>query len=160
MSAASGGGRMGGAGGIGAGLGGRGPIGAGGGLGTNVPGAADSGSLGGAASTGASRTGIPAAGPMDGSGGIGAETGMGAGLPAGGSAREDSAVQLSGRGNTGAVNGAHASAAARTVPQPTGIPGVMLAGSSTASGLFLNGDRKDIKLESGTRFELGVVADR
>jgi hypothetical protein len=36
----------------------------------------------------------------------------------------------------------------------------MLAGSSTASGLLLNADRRDIRFESGMRFELGVVADR
>jgi hypothetical protein len=36
----------------------------------------------------------------------------------------------------------------------------MLAGSSSSSGLLIEGDRKDIEFTSGTRFEMGVVGDR
>jgi hypothetical protein len=37
---------------------------------------------------------------------------------------------------------------------------VMLAGVSTSSGLLINADRRNIELEGGTLFDLGVVADR
>lgn len=55
--------------------------------------------------------------------------------------------------------GAHSVAVARAIPHPTGIPGVMLAGNSTSSGLLL-ASRKDIQFESGTEMQLGIVADR
>jgi hypothetical protein len=87
----------------------------------------------------------------------GAGTNVGAG---GIGARDDTAVQLAGHGDGPVSGGAHAAAAARAVPHSTGVPGVMLAGSSTSSGLFIDSDRREIQLESGTRFELGVVADR
>jgi hypothetical protein len=87
----------------------------------------------------------------------GAGTNVGAGSIG---ARDDTAVQLAGHGDGPVSGGAHAAAAARTVPHSTGVPGVMLAGSSTSSGLFIDSDRREIQLQSGTRFELGVVADR
>lgn len=94
-------------------------------------------------------------------GGTGADIGTGAGptLDAGVNAREDSAVQLAGHGDNTADRGVHAAAAQRSVPHPTGIPGIMLAGSSSSSGLLLNADRREIEFDSGTRFELGIVAD-
>ena len=55
--------------------------------------------------------------------------------------------------------GAHQRAAARAVPRPTAIPGVMLAGNSTASGVFL-ASMKDIQFASGTQMQLGITADR
>ena len=160
MSGGMGGGRMGAGGGMDAGIGGRGgAIGSGGDLGASSPGAIDAGGLGGGAATGASRTGGAATGTVAGAD-AGVDTSAGAGLPVDANTRQDSAVQLAGHGDTGVGGGAHAAAAARTVPRPTGIPGIMLAGSSTASGLLLNADRGDIRFESGMRFELGVVADR
>ncbi len=55
--------------------------------------------------------------------------------------------------------GAHGIAAARAVPHPTNIPGVMLAGNSTSSGVLL-ASRQNIRIDSGTQIELGVAADR
>jgi hypothetical protein len=55
--------------------------------------------------------------------------------------------------------GAHGVAAARARPHPTGIPGVMLAGNSTSSGVLL-APRENIQIESGTEIQLGVAADR
>lgn len=160
MSSPMSGGRMGAGGGMGAGIGGRGGgLGSGGDLGATGPGATEAGSLGGAATSGANRAGDAATGTVAGAG-TGVDAAAGAGPPIDVNAREDAAVQLAGHGDTGVEGGAHAAAAARTVPHPTGIPGVTLAGSSTASGLLLNADRRDIQFQSGTRFELGVVADR
>jgi len=51
---------------------------------------------------------------------------------------------------------AHRLAAARAVPRPTAIPGVLLAGSSTASGVFLS-RQKDIEIESGTEMLVGII---
>jgi len=68
-------------------------------------------------------------------------------------------VQLAGHGDLNANVGAHQAAAARAVPHPTEIPGVMLAGNSSASGVFL-ATRKDIQFASGTQMQLGIVADR
>jgi len=142
----SGGGRMGG-GGRGGVLGGA--LGAGG----NAP--ADAGSLGGGAVNGTiDRTGNSTA--------AGTNTNVGAnvGGVGGVDAREDTSVQVAGHGDGPVTGGAHAAAAARAVPHTTGIPGVLVAGSSTSSGLFINSDRHELQLENGTRFELGVVADR
>ena len=69
------------------------------------------------------------------------------------------AVQLAGHGDLNENVGAHQAAAARAVPHPTAIPGVMLAGNSSASGVFL-ASMKDIQFESGTQMQLGIVADR
>jgi hypothetical protein len=69
-------------------------------------------------------------------------------------------VQLAGHGEDVNENtGAHQLAAARSVPHPTAIPGVMLAGNSSSSGVFL-ASRKDIEFASGTQMQLGIVADR
>ena len=62
-------------------------------------------------------------------------------------------------GGLNAGTGAHSIAAARAIPHPTGIPGVMLAGNNSSSGLLL-ASRKDIQFESGTQVQLGIVADR
>ncbi len=67
------------------------------------------------------------------------------------------AVEAAGHGDLGLDTGAHAAEAARAVPRPTRVPGLMLAGSSTASGLLL-ASRKNIELESGTQMQLGIVA--
>ncbi len=66
-------------------------------------------------------------------------------------------VQLAGHGDQNENVGAHQAAAARAIPHPTAIPGVMLAGNSTASGVFL-ASMKDIQFESGTQMQLGIVA--
>jgi hypothetical protein len=68
-------------------------------------------------------------------------------------------VQLAGHGDQNENVGAHQAAAARAIPHPTAIPGVMLAGNSTASGAFL-ASMKDIQFESGTQMQLGIVADQ
>jgi hypothetical protein len=69
------------------------------------------------------------------------------------------AVQLAGHGEDVNENtGAHQLAAARAVPHPTAIPGVMLAGNSSSSGVFL-ASRKDVAFESGTQMQLGIVRD-
>jgi len=72
---------------------------------------------------------------------------------------EDSSKAVAGRGDLTADTGAHGVAAARARPHPTGIPGVMLAGNSSSSGVLL-ASLKNIHFESGTQIQLGVVADR
>ena len=67
-------------------------------------------------------------------------------------------VEEAGHGDLNADMGAHRQAAARAVPRPTAIPGVMLAGSSSASGMFL-ASRKNVEFESGTQMQLGIVRD-
>jgi hypothetical protein len=69
------------------------------------------------------------------------------------------AVQLGGHGDPDDTRDAHKAAAARAVPHPTAIPGLLLAGSSTASGVFLSRP-KDIEIQSGTEMQLGIAADR
>jgi hypothetical protein len=163
MSASSmGGGRMGGA---GIGTGGSGVHG-----GSGMPGG--SGSLGpnGPVDAGAANTNVGGpvdrAGTMAGTGtGVDANSNIGAGagmgnVGAAAGANQDSAVQLAGHGDAPITGGAHAAAAARTVPRETGIPGIMLAGSSTSSGLLIDADRRDLEFAGGTRFEMGVVADQ
>jgi hypothetical protein len=71
----------------------------------------------------------------------------------------DTAVETAGHGDLNLSSGVHAQAAARAAPHATGIPGVMLAGSSSASGLF-SASRKDVEFESGTEMQLGIVANR
>jgi hypothetical protein len=142
----------------------RGGGGIGGGVGAGTGVAGDAGSLG--AGTAGGVAGGTAGGSVDRNGiptnaGAGVGTGADAGaLGASASTREDSAVQFDGHGDAPINGGAHAAAAQRSVPHPTGIPGVMLAGSSTSSGLLIEGDRKEIEITSGTRFEMGVVGDR
>jgi len=55
-----------------------------------------------------------------------------------------------------AGTGAHAVAAARAIPHTTQIPGVLLAGNSSSSGVLLSLIR-DIQFESGTEIQLGVA---
>jgi hypothetical protein len=55
--------------------------------------------------------------------------------------------------------GAHGVAAARAVPHATGIPGVMLAGNSSSSGVLL-APLKNIQFESGTQIQLGVASGK
>lgn len=74
-----------------------------------------------------------------------------------GSKTDAGAVETAGHGDPGLDTGAHAAAAARAVPRPTRVPGLMLAGSSSASGLLL-ASRKNIELDSGTQMQLGIVA--
>jgi hypothetical protein len=52
--------------------------------------------------------------------------------------------------------GAHAVAAARAVPRTTQIPGVLLAGNSSSSGVLLSLIR-NIQFDSGTEIQLGVA---
>lgn len=70
---------------------------------------------------------------------------------------QNSAVQIAGHGDQNLNTDAHAVAAARAVPRPTGIPGINLVGSATGSGLLL-GSGQNIELQSGTRMQLGIVA--
>jgi len=84
---------------------------------------------------------------------VGEQTGANANPDVGG------AVQLAGHGDLNDQIGAHQQAAARAVPHPTEISGVMLAGSSSASGMFFASE-KDVEFESGTQMQLGIVADR
>jgi hypothetical protein len=64
-----------------------------------------------------------------------------------------------GGGGLNAATGAHGLAAARAVPHPTGIPGVMLAGNSSSSGVLL-ASRQNIRIDSGAQIQLGIVADK
>jgi len=73
-------------------------------------------------------------------------------------ATENATVATAGHGDAGLANDAHGAAAARAVPRPTGIPGVMLSGSSSASGLFVSSAKRDIQLEGGMQMQLGIVA--
>ncbi len=72
---------------------------------------------------------------------------------------ENTAVETAGHGDLNLSRGAHAAAAARAIPHPTGIRGVMLAGNSSSSGV-LTASRKNIQFESGTQMQLGIVADK
>lgn len=72
---------------------------------------------------------------------------------------ENPTVQTAGHGDLNLSSSAHAAAAARAIPHPTGIRGVMLAGNSSSSGV-LTAFRKNIQFESGTEMQLGIVADK
>lgn len=134
---------------MGAGRGGGGVMGGGVGASGGVPTAA--GGMGGDISGGvANRT--PLGTSADANTNLGANTGAGV--------NQEAAVQLDGHGDAPIEGGAHAAAAARTVPHQTAIPGIMLAGSSSASGLLIDADRRDLEFVSGTRFEMGIVADQ
>lgn len=80
-------------------------------------------------------------------------------LGAGAASATDSTVQTAGHGDLGANENAHTAAMARAIPHPTGIPGVMLAGSSSASGVF-SAPRGEVKFDNGTQMHLGIIADR
>jgi hypothetical protein len=82
----------------------------------------------------------------------------GAGVGAAGSAVAGP-VETAGHGDLNLDAGAHGAGAARGLLHPTGIPGVMLAGSSTSSGL-LTASKRNIQIESGSRMVLGIVADK
>jgi hypothetical protein len=70
------------------------------------------------------------------------------------------AAQTAGHGGLDLNGGVNAAAAgALTAPRLTGIPGVMLAGNSSASGI-LSASKKNIHFESGTQMQLGLVVDR
>ena len=73
---------------------------------------------------------------------------------AGVGANTNAAVQTAGHGDLNLSSGAHAQAAARAVPHPTGIPGVMLAGSSSASGIF-SASRKNVAIRKRNRDAAG-----
>jgi hypothetical protein len=61
-----------------------------------------------------------------------------------------------GGGGLSTPTGAHAVAAARAVPRRTQIPGVLLAGNSSSSGVLISLIR-NIQFESGTEIQLGVA---
>ncbi len=61
-----------------------------------------------------------------------------------------------GGGGLNVGSGAHAVAAQRAVPRTTQIPGVLLAGNSSSSGVLLSLIR-NIQFESGTEIQLGVA---
>jgi hypothetical protein len=61
-----------------------------------------------------------------------------------------------GGGGVNAGTGAHAVAANRAVPHTTQMPGVLLAGNSSSSGVLLSLIR-NIQFESGTEIQLGVA---
>ena len=149
MGARSGGGVMG-----GSGLGNVDPLGSSGGV---TP---DTGRLGGAANGTVDRDGNPTlAGAGAGVGSAGpvpsvSSSGTGVGT------REASEVQSAGHGDQPISGGAHSAAAARAVPHATGMPGIMLAGTNTSSGVLIDADRRDIEFGSGTRFVMGVTADK
>lgn len=82
------------------------------------------------------------------------------------SAQENAAADAGALGTTAKANGdanghtgAHELAAARAVPHATDMPGVMLAGNSSSSGVLL-GPIKDIQLENGAQFLLGIAENR
>ena len=68
------------------------------------------------------------------------------------------AMQPAGRGDPHETTGAHQVAAARSIPHATAIPGLMLAGNGTSSGVFLS-RQKDIEIASGTQMQLGIIKD-
>jgi hypothetical protein len=68
-------------------------------------------------------------------------------------------ITAQGGGGLNTPTGAHAVAAARAVPHTTQIPGVLLAGNSSSSGVLLSLIR-NIQFESGTEIQLGVATDR
>jgi hypothetical protein len=68
----------------------------------------------------------------------------------------NAAVHAAGQGSLGLDGGTNAVA---SVPRLTGVPGVMLAECSSASGM-LSASKKNIHFDSGTQMQLGIVADR
>jgi hypothetical protein len=73
-------------------------------------------------------------------------------------ANPNGAVQAAGHGEVDTNPSAHQAAAIRAMPRPTGFPGVMLSGNSTASGVF-SASRQNIHFDSGTQVQLGIAAD-
>lgn len=80
-------------------------------------------------------------------------------IDAAGNENTSGVVGLAGHGDLNGNIGAHQLAAARAVPHATAIPGVMLSGNSSASGVF-SASKKNVEFESGTQMQLGIVADR
>ncbi len=111
------------------------------------------GSLLGGASGAVSGTGGLAGGAVartgDTTGTVGARTGAAVDSSA------NAAVQTAGRGGLGLDSAANGIAGAHF----TGVPGVMLAGNSSASGM-LSASKKNIHFDSGTQMQLGIAADR
>jgi hypothetical protein len=155
----------------GAAMGGSGSMGGGsmGGGGTMGAGTMGGGSLGGGRSGGGGVLGS-SNGTLNRAGGVPGDTAGGVmdrttanastiGDPAttGLGSTANGTVQAAGHGDMNPETNVHAAAAARAIPRPTRIPGVMLSGSSTASGLLL-GSRGNISLEIGTEMQLGIVA--
>jgi hypothetical protein len=73
-------------------------------------------------------------------------------------ANPNGAVQTTGHGEVDTNPSAHQAAAIRAMPRPTGFPGVMLSGNSTASGVF-SASRQNIHFDTGTQIQLGISAD-
>ena len=71
---------------------------------------------------------------------------------------QSGSVQLAGHGDPNETD-AHKAAEARSVPHPTAIPGLMLAGDSAASGVFL-ARQMDIDMMSGIQLQLGIIGGR
>lgn len=72
---------------------------------------------------------------------------------------ENGAIPPLGRVDANSAIGAHAAAANRAIPRPTGLPGVMLAGNGSASGL-LSASGRNLEIDSGSQMQLGIVVDR
>lgn len=135
-----------------------------------VPQTYDEGGMGMPVPIGTMGSGVRLGGPGTGSSAPGYATGQmdrvsDAGIAEGN--RED-AIRASAPGSTvstatpgglNAATGAHGVIAARAVPHPTKIPGVLLAGNSTSSGVIL-APRQNIRIDNGAQIQLGVVADR
>lgn len=72
-------------------------------------------------------------------------------------ANPNGTVETAGHGEADPNPSAHQAAAERARPRPTGLPGVMLSGNSTASGVF-SCSRQNIHFDSGAQIQLGIVA--
>jgi hypothetical protein len=125
------------------------PMAGGGGRGGGRSGGGTSGLLGGAVQTTAATTGAVSE----------TTTAVSDRVRTTGGANTEEAVALPGHGDLNQTIGAHQAAAARAIPHATAIPGVMLAGNSSDSGVF-SASKKNIQFENGTQMELGIVADR
>jgi hypothetical protein len=112
------------------------------------------GGAGGAMGGAADRTGVMAGGAVDTT--ANAATSMDDRVNSNLGATANGAA---GHGGLGVDTGAHGVQAARAIPRPTGISGVMLAGNSTSSGV-LSASKRNIQFESGTQMQLGIVADK
>jgi len=147
--------------GIDAPMGGGGMMGGGAGMGSGRGGVM--GGAGGAINGGGSMAGGAAGAGVGAVGGVADRTGGTASsiddqAAANLGVNENGQVERAGHGDQNLTTGAHAAAAARAVPHPTGIPGVMLSGNSSASGLFICAARRDIQFEGGMQMQLGIVA--
>jgi hypothetical protein len=73
-------------------------------------------------------------------------------------ANPNGTVETAGHGEVDPNPSAHQAAAERARPRPTGFPGVMLSGNSTASGVF-SCSRQNVHFDGGTQIQLGIVAE-